>query len=188
MRFVRECMEFESDDDELDVLDDEHDEIEKWYLGVVVEPLYIPFKKLKVEVTIDGCMPSTFGNKFRFRSKDDMHRLLRVWRLPRVIVLENGSTVTDEFMMLFSIRRLATHMNLNDFALLEFGREYSFLSRVFKYFVMHTFHTFHEILIEDVMLIELFRYDRPDIIAPSNMSFVPVHSAEEQELHVRRPI
>ena len=41
-------------------------------------------------------------------------------------------------------------------------------------------------LIEDVMLIEFRRDNPPEIIAPSNMSFVPVH--EEQELHVRRSI
>ena len=91
---VSEEIEIESDDDELDFLDDEYDEQEKWKLRVVVEPFYIPLK---------GCLASTLGNKFLFRSKDDKRTLLRVWRLPRVIYLDNGSTVIDEFMMLFLI-------------------------------------------------------------------------------------
>ena len=65
IHIVSECMQIESDEDELDILDEEHDELEKWYLDIVVEPQYIPFKKVKVDVTIEASMPSTFGNKFR---------------------------------------------------------------------------------------------------------------------------
>ena len=36
-------------------------------------------------------------------------RLLNVWRLPETIYLDDGSVVSGEFVLLFSIRRLATH-------------------------------------------------------------------------------
>ena len=52
--------------------------------------------------------------------------------------------------MLFAIRRLATHTNLDDFAQFEFGREYSVLSRIFKFFVLYTYHTFEQKLTNNI--------------------------------------
>lgn len=132
----------ESDDAEVDYLDSYHDDLEQWYLSIMVEPEFINFPKRRLHVTMDAYMPAIFGSKFRFRSKEDMLRLLNVWRLPERIYLEDGTVVSSEFVMLFSIRRLATHTNLDDFAQFEFGREYSTLSRIFKFFVLFTFNTF----------------------------------------------
>ena len=101
-------------------------------------------------ITIDSYLPAVFGSKFRLRSKEDMRRLLNMWHLPEKVYLDDGSVVSGEYVLLFSIRRLATHTNLDDFALHEFGREYSVLSRVFKYFVMHTYHTFREKLTNNI--------------------------------------
>ena len=71
-----------------------------------------------------------------------MRRILNAWRLPETLYLDDGTVISAEFALLFSIRRLATHTNLEDFADLEFGRDYSVLSRVFKFFVMYTYHNF----------------------------------------------
>ena len=101
-------------------------------------------------ITIDSYLPAVFGSKFRLRSKEDMRRLLNMWLLPENVYLDDGSVVSGEYVLLFSIRRLATHTNLDDFALHEFGREYSVLSRVFKYFVMHTYHTLREKLTNNI--------------------------------------
>ena len=62
----------ESDDDEVHLLEDESDKLEKLYLSIMVEPLFINFPKRRFDVKIDSFMPATFGIKFRFRSHDDM--------------------------------------------------------------------------------------------------------------------
>ena len=134
----------ESDDEEVDMLEDESDELEKSYLSIMVEPQFINFPKRRLDVKINSFMPATFGIKFRFRSQDDMRRLLNVWRLPETVYLEDGTVVSGEFVLLFSIRRLATHTNLHDLAELEFGRDYSVLSRIFKFFVMFTHRIFNQ--------------------------------------------
>ena len=105
---------------------------------------------LTFQITIDSYIPATFGNKFRFRSREDMRRLLHSRRLPDNIILEDGSSISGEFVRLFSIRRLATHTNLDDFAQFEFGREYSVLSRVFNFFVRYTYHTFRNKLSNNI--------------------------------------
>ena len=66
----------ESDDEELDNLTNEHDILELWYLSIMVEPEYINFPKRILHVTMDSYLPAVFGTKFRFRSKEDMQRLL----------------------------------------------------------------------------------------------------------------
>lgn len=140
----------ESDDEELDNLSNEHDILELWYLSIMVEPEFINFPKRRIHVTMDSYLPAVFGTKFRFRSKEDMQRLMNVWRLPDQLYLEDGTVVSGEFVMLFAIRRLATHTNLDDFAQLEFGREYSVLSRIFKFFVLYTYHTFEQKLTNNI--------------------------------------
>ena len=69
----------ESDDEELDNLSNEHDILELWYLSIMVVPEFINFP---IRVTMDSYLPAVFGTKFRFRSKEDMQRLMNVWRLP----------------------------------------------------------------------------------------------------------
>ena len=140
----------ESEEDETDFLLDEHDTLEEWFLSIMVEPRFVNFPKVRKQITIDSYIPATFGNKFRFRSREDMRRLLHAWRLPDNIILEDGSSISGEFVLLFSIRRLATHTNLDDFAQFEFGREYSVLSRVFNFFVRYTYHTFRDKLSNNI--------------------------------------
>ena len=127
----------------MDFLEDEAGELEEWYLSIMVEPYFINFPKLRLDVKINSFMPATFGIKFRFRSQEDMRRILNAWRLPETLYLDDGTVISAEFALLFSIRRLATHTNLEDFTDLEFGRDYSVLSRVFKFFVMYTYHNFN---------------------------------------------
>ena len=57
----------ESDDEEVDLLEDESDELEKLYLSIMVEPQFINFPKRRFEIKIDSYMPATFGIKFRFQ-------------------------------------------------------------------------------------------------------------------------
>ena len=64
--FVDEEMLNESDDEVVDLLEDESDEPEKSYLCIMVEPQFINFPKRRFDVKINF-IPATIGIKFRFR-------------------------------------------------------------------------------------------------------------------------
>ena len=52
----------------------------------MIEPDFINFPKSRMPITI---FPAVFGSKFRFRSKEDMRRLLNMWHLPEKVYLDD---------------------------------------------------------------------------------------------------
>ena len=72
--------------------------------------------------TIDSFVESDIPHLFRFKTKDQLRRLLAVMKLPDVIRLENGALVSNEELMLVGLYRLAYPCRLISIAR-EFGGE-----------------------------------------------------------------
>ena len=98
-----------------------HQEIESWD--------DLPADRVDVtDITIDGCSEETSYSEFRFL-KRDLHHLCTALRFHRV-VLDNNSVIPGEkgLKWMAYLRRL---VDLEGF----FGRDYSTISRCFKYVV-----------------------------------------------------
>lgn len=89
---------------------------------------------VRLDRTIDSFSIEELDNGCRIRSHADMRRLLYVLQLPDRCKLGNRSTCTGEELLLIGMWRLCSREDLYDLVK-TFGRDITWLSRVFNYFV-----------------------------------------------------
>jgi hypothetical protein len=79
--------------------------------------------------TIASFAVSDIDHFLRFRTREDMQRLLAVWQLPDEVLIDKR-WVTGEELLLFGIRRVSCMHTLHALAVDEFGRDWSFGARL----------------------------------------------------------
>ena len=108
---------------------------------ITEEPKKAKRQRTKIARTINSFDTIDVGNLFRFRSHEDLRRLLAVWHLPisqngRVAITTRRHSMYCEELLLFALRRLSSKNTLDEISRSDFQNcEYSRLSRGFKYFV-----------------------------------------------------
>jgi hypothetical protein len=95
--------------------------------------------------TINSFSESECWNFFETK-KEDLPRLLRVWRIPNVVILENGSKMSGEELMLRGIYELVSGEDQYNICTNVFGRDQTQQSRAFKYFINHMYDHFQDLL------------------------------------------
>jgi len=73
---------------------------------------------------------------FRLPGRIELQRLYRVLRIPRTVIIENGSKFSGEELFLYSIRRLVFPNTIEQLTK-EFGGDTTVWSRAFKWFNIH---------------------------------------------------
>jgi len=111
------------------------------YHQLVIEPPITLERPLRLNITIDSFSESVCWNYFETR-KEDLSRLLYGLRFPEDCVLENGSRMSGEEVLLRGLFELVSGDDQFTIAEAIFGREQSQQSRAFKYFVDHIFNNF----------------------------------------------
>jgi hypothetical protein len=82
-------------------------------------------------------VPENCGTDYRFRTRNDMRRVMNCLRLPDMIELETGQYVQKELAFVYFIRRLAAVCTVNHLIQLGFGRNPPFWGRVLKWMAAH---------------------------------------------------
>ena len=101
------------------------------------EAPYLPQKYPARNRNIDSFGDGDIGHLLRFRSKEDMRRLYEVWGMPAMVKI-NGCRISSEEIFCFAVRRVACMNTLHSLALNEFGRDWTFWSKAFNWFVRWT--------------------------------------------------
>ena len=85
--------------------------------------------------TINSFSPTEIPDSFRFRSRHQLRQLLELLKIPQRIRLPHRHSCTGEELLLIGLYRLSSTKDLVD---LEntFGRDYTWISRVFDMFVL----------------------------------------------------
>jgi DDE superfamily endonuclease len=86
---------------------------------------------------------------FRFRSHEQLHRLLRALHLPDTIRFGRRSRCSGEELLLVGLHRLCSRNDLADMQS-TFNREITQLSRMFRVFVSYMVNTFRHLLHDDL--------------------------------------
>lgn len=89
---------------------------------------------VRLNRTIESFNVQELDNGCRCRSHEDMRRLLHALELPDRCTLRNRSTCTGEELLLIGMWRLCSREDLYDLVK-TFGRDITWLSRAFNYFV-----------------------------------------------------
>lgn len=86
-----------------------------------------------------------------FRTKQhDLYRLIKVFKIPIVITLDNGSIVQSEEMLLSSIFRFAHGGTFHISIVLVFGKDHTQWIRAFSWFVKHLTSNFSYLLCDNL--------------------------------------
>ena len=105
------------------------------YATIVFEPADFKLPRPpRLDRTIESFTESECWNFFETR-KADLYRLLRAFRLPDKCVLENGTAMSGEEVMLRALYELVSGEDQYTIAQNVFGRDQSDQSRAYKYFV-----------------------------------------------------
>lgn len=118
------------------------------YLTLIIEPTHLLMSLYRVNRTIDSFHEEEAYHLFRFQ-KTDLKRLMVALRIP-LIVRAGGSKFTGEEVFLFSLMRLCTTCTLDIMAKKYFGREYSAWSKAFKWFLVHLYTTFVDLMCDNL--------------------------------------
>jgi hypothetical protein len=94
-------------------------------------------RHVPISRTIDSFSQSECWTRFCFM-KDDLYRLLRVFRLDNhpIIVLDNGAKLTNEELLLFCINRYVSGSKIIELVAI-YGRDWSVWSRAFVWFSVY---------------------------------------------------
>ena len=158
---VAAIVDLEDEDDDDDEEEDNLEEIEileallRFYIVkrrmLLFEPDHFARRRIiNIPRTLRSFPTIDIGNLFRFRCREDIRRLIDVWRLPveengRILVSDRGHYMFTEELFLFVLRRLSSKTTLDELARNDFrNNEYSRLSRAFNFFVRHTKTVFAE--------------------------------------------
>jgi hypothetical protein len=85
--------------------------------------------------TIDSFSDVEVPNLFRFRSRQQLSRLIVALQIPEKIILPSRNTCTGEELLLVELIRISSVSRLQDFEAI-FGKSYTWISQVFTYFVI----------------------------------------------------
>lgn len=85
--------------------------------------------------TIESFSDAMCWQRFRMR-KPDLHRLKTVLSIPRMVTLPNGSRITGEEILLFSLNRFTTCGWIHDL-IPVYGRDASQWTRAFHWFIRY---------------------------------------------------
>jgi hypothetical protein len=106
-------------------------------------------KPERKDVTVDSLKPSTAKIFFNFR-KDDLSRLIELFKFPEDCVLENGSKMKGEEVFLRGLFELSTGENQERMCIFLFGREQTQQSRAFKYFIHHMYTKYKHLVMDSL--------------------------------------
>ena len=110
------------------------------------EPAEKPERK---DVTVDSFKPSTAKLFFNFK-KDDLSRLIDLFKFPEYCILENGSKMKGEELFLRGLFELSTGDNQARMCTFLFGREQTQQSRAFKYFIDHMYTNYKHLVTDSL--------------------------------------
>ena len=99
--------------------------------------------------TINSFTESDCWNFFETK-KSDLPRLLRAWRIPEIVRLDNGSKMPGEEVMLRSLYELVSGEDQYNIAVNVFGRDQSQQSRALKWFLNHMYSTFQDLVTDNL--------------------------------------
>ena len=122
------------------------------YFSIVLEDSEGPDiaeKPERKDVTVDSLKPSTAKIFFNFR-KDDLSRLIELFKFPEDCILENGSKMKGEEVFLRGLFELSTGENQERMCILLFGREQTQQSRAFKYFIHHMYTKYKHLVMDSL--------------------------------------
>jgi hypothetical protein len=122
------------------------------YFSIVLEDSEGPViaeKPERKDVTVDSLKHSTAKIFFNFR-KDDLSRLIELFKFPEDCILENGSKMKGEEVFLRGLFELSTGENQERMCILLFGREQTQQSRAFKYFIHHMYTKYKHLVMDSL--------------------------------------
>ena len=116
---------------------------------LIYEAPQIPRRqRVNIPRSIESFGATDFANLFRFRSHNDIRRVLALWDFPvnqegKVLISDRGHYMFPEELFLLSIRRLSSVSTLDELSRNDFkSTEYSRISRGFNWFVKFTAQKF----------------------------------------------
>ena len=95
--------------------------------------------------TISSFLPSECFINFRFRSAE-LVRLYPLLKFPEECILDNGSKMQGEEVFLRGLYELASGENQELIVANVFGSEHTRQGRTFKYFILHIYDNFHQLV------------------------------------------
>jgi hypothetical protein len=102
-------------------------------------------RPIRLDKRIASFTPSQCWNFFETR-QGDLPRLLQALRMPVECRFKNGARMVGEEVMLRGLYELVSGEKQFNIAENVFGREQSMQSRAFKYFILHVYRTFFDLV------------------------------------------
>ena len=114
-------------------------------LATIIEISVEPGDILNKHRTIESFSESECWNFFETR-KSDLYRLCKVLKLTERCILDNGSSMPGEEILLIGLYELVSGSDQYEIAVNIFGREQTQQSRAFKFFVNHIYNNFLDLV------------------------------------------
>jgi hypothetical protein len=118
-------------------------------LAAAVEPDHNEANCMNKHRNIESFSESNCWNFFETR-KEDLYRLLKAIQMPETVILENGSKMPGEEVMLRGLYELVSGNDKHEIAENVFGRDYSQQSRAFKWFINHIYYNFSDLVTDNL--------------------------------------
>ena len=139
-----------TDDDDLKL---KYKKVAHWayckYLLEVVDPGIVLPPPARLDRTIDSFSESQCWNFFECR-KGDLYRLLRELKFPTTRRFDNGGKLSEEEVFLRGLYELVSGQDQFSIAENVFGRDQSYQSRAFTFFIDHIYYTFLDLLSDNL--------------------------------------
>ena len=119
------------------------------YLQLIIEPSYLLMPIVYLNRTIESFHEEQAYHLFRFQ-KTDLRRLMKALRIPDIVCTKGRNKFTGEEVFLFSLMRLCSLTTLDELAKTYFGRDYTAWSRAFKWFLVHLYTNFHDLMCDNL--------------------------------------
>jgi hypothetical protein len=119
------------------------------YLELILEPLYLNMPTVRLNRTIDSFHEEQAYHLFRFQ-KNDLKRLMKALRIPETIITSGRNKFSGEEVLLASLMRLCTLTTLDEMAKTYFGRDYTAWSRAIKWFNIHLYTMFRDLMCDNL--------------------------------------
>ena len=104
---------------------------------------------IRLDRTIDSFSESQCWNFFECR-KGDLYRLLKELKFPTTCYFDNRGKMSGEEVFLRGLYELVSGEDQNSIANNVFGRDQSYQSRAFAYFIDHIYYTFLDLLTDNL--------------------------------------
>jgi hypothetical protein len=119
------------------------------YLLKVVDPGIVLPPPARYDRTIDSFSESQCWNFFECR-KEDLYRLLRELKFPTTCHFDNQGKLSGEEVLLRGLYELVSGEDQFSIAENVFGRDQSYQSRAFTFFIDHIYSTFLDLLTDNL--------------------------------------